>query len=429
MKTIKTAIFTFVALLLFTSSTYAIDYNGIGGIPAYPREDNPRTESIFVYENAPGSVVNDGVVVINNTSVTKTILVYATDTTPSSDGGFACKQYVEEVTDEGTWFKLEQTEVTLEGGKNVIVPFTVTIPSNASVGEHNACVVIQEKVEADTDSGVNLYFRAAIRAMITIPGDIVKKLDIKKFEYLKTENGKNTLTLTLSNSGNVSLDTTIEIEVKDLVTSKLFFSNKSEYPILHSNDQTFNFDLENNPWGGVYKAMVTVTYDGASGQETETKDLIFVIVPSIYAMALYAASLIIIVTSTLLITGPKRRAKIGIKNSKEYIVKEGDTLNSIAKDHEVKWKLLAKMNSKNPPYDVSVGETLKIPNLKEKIEKPITPPVIEQPVIETKQPTFQTYSPENVITPASTPSAPINPSDKPLTQQTETPIEQQPPVI
>lgn len=82
MKTLKTATLIISLLALSTASAFAIEYSGIGGIPAYPKEDNPRSESIFIYENAPGSVVEDGVVVINNTQDKKTILVYATDTTP-----------------------------------------------------------------------------------------------------------------------------------------------------------------------------------------------------------------------------------------------------------------------------------------------------------------------------------------------------------
>ena len=149
MKKIQTVLPIILLLLIsFTQPLLAIEYGGIGGRPAYPDENNERTESIFIYESAPGTIEEDGIVVVNNTAETKTILVYATDTTPSSGGGFACKQYAEEITDIGTWFKLEKNEVTLPAGKNEIIPFTVSIPSDVSVGEHDACLVVQEKKEA-----------------------------------------------------------------------------------------------------------------------------------------------------------------------------------------------------------------------------------------------------------------------------------------
>lgn len=382
MKKTKTAIFTLLLFTAFASSIYAIEQRGIGILPANPREDNERTQSIFIYESAPGSVVEDGVMVINNTKETKTILIYATDTTPSSDGAFACKQLVEEVVNEGTWYKLEKSEVTLEPNTNEIVPFKVTIPEGVSVGEHNACIVAQEKKELANNPGVNLNFRSAIRAAVTIPGDVIKKLEIGDFHYSKNENDKNQLILTLANSGNVSLDSKIKIDVNNFVTSKLFYTNSSDFTIINNKKQTLNFDIENNPWGGVYRANVTTTFEGLNGIETLTKDIVFAIIPSAYALALYIVVLIIIITAILLTLGSKKKFVAAVKDSNEYIVKEGDTFNSIAKDHNVDWKFLAKVNNKKPPFDVEVGEKILIPLIKpknkEEEKKEIQAPV--QPV-------------------------------------------------
>lgn len=374
MKNLKTAIISLTFLIFSFTPLLAIEYSGIGGVPAYPREDNPRSESIFVYDNAPGSVVKDGIVVINNTNEVKTILVYATDTTPSSGGGFACKQFAEEVTDEGTWFKLTKDEVTLEPNTNEIVDFTLTIPENVTSGEHNACIVVQEKKEEDTDAGINLNFRAAIRAMLVVPGDLIRELSIKSFTYLKTDNEKNMLNLILTNSGNVSLDTNINIEVKNFLTQSIFLSNQSQYSILHSNDQEFNFDLDNNPWGGIYKANVDVSYVADDGERILTDELIFLIVPSIYVLGLYSVILILIFTGIFLIFDSKVRIRKAIADSSEYIVQEGDTIKSIAQDHNVKWKLIARLNHKKVPYEVTKGERLLVPSLgKKKSDTPTTP--------------------------------------------------------
>jgi LysM repeat protein len=389
MKKTKTAILTLVIFTLFSTTLFAIEYGGIGGVPAYPREDTPRSEEIFIYENAPGSVIEDGVAVMNNTNQTKTILVYATDTTPSSGGGFACKQYAEEVVAEGTWYELEKDEVTIEAGKNEIVPFKVTIPEDVTVGEHNACIVMQEKKEEDTSAGANISVRAAIRAMVIVPGDIIRKLSINDFKYVKTENDKNLINLIVENSGNVSLDTQVDIEIKNYLTSKVFYSSSATYSILHSNKQEFNFDLDNNPWGGVYKAKVTLTYEGNAGTETITKDITFIIVPTIYAMALYATVLIILIASLLLILGRKRKVAVASKNSHKYTVKEGDSIYSIAKDHTVNWELVAKINKMKVPYTVKPGDTILIPLVKDKKEEKKKEEVVmaenTQPEVPTQQ--------------------------------------------
>jgi hypothetical protein len=43
-----------LSLLGMTFSVSAIEYGGFGGRPAYPREDNARTESIFIHTLEPG---------------------------------------------------------------------------------------------------------------------------------------------------------------------------------------------------------------------------------------------------------------------------------------------------------------------------------------------------------------------------------------
>lgn len=125
---------------------------------------------------------------MNNTQEKKTFLVYASDSTPSTDGAFACKQFTEEKKDVGSWIELSKTEVTLDPGTNQIVPFTITVPKNAGVGEHNGCILIQEKKDApkDEQAGMSLSVRTGIRVAITIPGELQRKLEIAGFSLEKT---------------------------------------------------------------------------------------------------------------------------------------------------------------------------------------------------------------------------------------------------
>ena len=136
-----------LALLLCVSvpQVFAIEFKGIGGRPAYPRNDNPRTDSIFVHTINPGEEIKDGVRVINNADIEKTLLVYGADSIKSSGGGFACKQLLDTQTQVGIWIKLEKTEVTLQPHTNEVIDFVIVAPINAPVGENNGCILIQEK--------------------------------------------------------------------------------------------------------------------------------------------------------------------------------------------------------------------------------------------------------------------------------------------
>ena len=134
-----------MATTAFASNALAMGYGGIGGRPAYPRPDNPRTESIFIHTLDPGVVQKDGILLVNNTEKQKTLQVYAVDSMVSSGGAFACRQMTEPKNDVGNWIKLKKSEVTLNSKANEIVPFTITVPQNAGVGEHNGCIRSEER--------------------------------------------------------------------------------------------------------------------------------------------------------------------------------------------------------------------------------------------------------------------------------------------
>lgn len=50
-----------------------------------------------------------------------------------------------------------------------------------------------------------------------------------------------------------------------------------------------------------------------------------------------------------------------LRSTQKYTVKTGDTLYSIADALNLEWKELAALNELQPPYDLSVGQELKLP--------------------------------------------------------------------
>ncbi len=238
-----------LVVLGMSFSVSAIEYGGFGGRPAFPREDNARTESIFIHTLEPGITQKEGVKVVNNTQEKKTFLIYGSDSTPSTDGAFACKQFLEEKKDVGTWIELSKNEVTLDPGTNQVIPFTITVPKNASVGEHNGCILIQEKKDAPAEdqAGMSLSVRTGIRVALTIPGDLERKLEIAGFTLDRTETGF-TLHPQVKNTGNVSIDADAR------VTTRYFFGpilikHGGQYPILRGDTSDWSFEIKHPFWG------------------------------------------------------------------------------------------------------------------------------------------------------------------------------------
>jgi len=261
-------------LLAATNSAYAVEYGGIGGRPANPQQGNERSESIFIYTLKPGQSASDAVQIINNTPTERTISVYPVDSTIASGGTFSCAQKAEKITQVGGWITLEQSTVTVKPQTNVKIPFTITAPQNADVGEHNGCIAVQDASEDATkadDGGVLLSFRSAIRVAVTVPGKIIKKLTIDSVAVTSNDAGKLVVSPTVNNEGNVSLDTTLTTTIRSFFGTEQATS-KSTYPVLSRSKASWNFELDKPFWGGWYTAEVTAAYSDDSNATLGQKD-------------------------------------------------------------------------------------------------------------------------------------------------------------
>ncbi len=368
----------FLSIVLLGNTALA-DSATIGGRPANPRDDNPRSKSIFVYSLEPGQSVKDAVQIFNTTEEQKTILVYATDSVVSSGGAFACEQAAEPADDSGSWIKLSRNEITLAKQSSATVPFTVTIPKDVQPGEHNACIAIQEKdaAPAAVGNGIALNFRSAIRVAITVPGEINKQLTIDKVS-LREQNGKIIGTVKLKNSGNVSLDTTVVASLKRLCGINLQ-TIEGTYPSLPGTVTELNFEYKKPYWGGLVRLHATGSYnsntdntlgEGSVDTTVNGKSGLIIIWPQPLAFIIILSVIGLLVA---LIYYLARRYYILPRQAKiyhEYIVKDGDNIQELAKKTNTNWRHLAHVNSIKAPYTLQEGSTIKLPNIPAQTKEP-----------------------------------------------------------
>lgn len=373
MNTKNKIIIIFAALLMFVSrvNVHAIEYSGFGGRPANSDPNNPRTESIFIYTLSPEEKKEDGVRIINNSQVTKTFNVYATDSTPSTGGAFACKQFLEDQTGVGSWIKLAKSEVTLPAGQNEIVPFTISTPENVSVGEHNGCILIQEKKSEATASGVNISMRTGLRVVVTIPGNALRSIVIESFTLSKKDDGSILFHPKLKNEGNVSIDTDVSV-VTRYFFGKEFLTQGGQYPVFRGEIGEWNFELKRPFWGGWYKSDLTVSYDNNYGAgvgqvsgktltRLESPTLWFFVTPTPAALAIEIIIILLLLALLGLWLFSVRRWRWIANHWVSHKVIKSENIQELAKRYNVSWKLLAKVNSIEPPYVVEAGKIIKVP--------------------------------------------------------------------
>lgn len=374
MRKVSRAILSVVIIsLLFGSlgGVFAQNANtGVGGRPAYPREDNERSSSIFVHTLEPGESTIDGINVINNSDATKTVAVYATDSVASSGGAFACAQKVDEVEDVGSWVKLDKNSVTLEPQESEIIDFVVSVPADTEVGEYNGCIVMQgEEPPVGTDQGIGLSFRSAIRIAILVPGEVIKNLEIVDFNGTVHQD-KVTLTPYIENTGNVSVDASIET-ILYYINGAVYSRAGGQFPVLRGETGEWNFDHNRPFWGGLFKAKVTASYDantenylGASNPQIKTlnyPETWILVMPTWQALIAEIFGLILVILGIKRFIDFLRFRRGVVRSWKEHTVVAGDNIKSLAKVHKITWRALARANKLKAPFTLEVGQKIKVP--------------------------------------------------------------------
>ena len=251
----------------------AVEGGGIGIYPAEPNPAVPLSSSWFIYNLLPGEVKNDAVIVANTGDVTKTMKIYSVDATTTKSGSFVLREESENRSGVGDWVRLAKSEVTLAPGQQEKIEFTIEIPTEAEVGDHIGGIVAQPAVEA-SEGIINVVTRVGARIYETVPGDIVRRLELNGFGYELVGQGGNRdkirFGFSLANRGNVHLnpDAAIvivndlngnQVESLDASLGTIFPGGETEVPVVWVNTPLF----------GKYVARATVTYGDRAGEKIE----------------------------------------------------------------------------------------------------------------------------------------------------------------
>ena len=110
--------------------------------PTKAFEDRPETFSYFSYSLEPGAVLSDAALVMNSGDVPVTLKLYAADGITAVNGGTAFAREGQEPSGVNRWLSLPVTEIALVPGEEMAVPFTITVPADASPGQHVAGLVV-----------------------------------------------------------------------------------------------------------------------------------------------------------------------------------------------------------------------------------------------------------------------------------------------
>lgn len=191
-----------------------------GGDPAItwqiqPSSKNgPTNRPYFVYDLKPGARVRDYVGVTNLGHTALSVDVYAADGYNSSDGGaFDVRPASVRPVDIGSWVTLAKRRVTIAPRTRADIPFTLSVPRNATPGDHVGGVVASvTSVSADSSgSRVSQQRRVGTRMYLRVAGPTTTSAKITDVHVSfggagnPLHFGETTVRYTITNDGNTLL--------------------------------------------------------------------------------------------------------------------------------------------------------------------------------------------------------------------------------
>lgn len=225
-----------MAFLLLTSLALAMMWPS----PAFAAAGIGVSPGFIEVDTAPGQIVEKTVSVSNEGDGPITLRAYAMDRRVQAGGQLVFLDPGDPRDSAASWLTISPTEFTIEPGKETIVACKVSVPQNASPGDHVA-VAFFENAPKGTGGGVSIGSRVGVVIPVRVAGAVVASGNLTSFRcpplpinlhlslfgkrllwttwtpsFPITERGPLNFEAAIENTGNVRLEVDGKIEVKDL---------------------------------------------------------------------------------------------------------------------------------------------------------------------------------------------------------------------
>ena len=275
MKRILSLILIVISLVLLTEAGIVLANEGnvsFGIRPTKAYADRPSTFSYFVYELVPDSVMTDEALVMNSGDVPVTLKFYAADGITAINCGTAFAKQGQEISGVAGWLSLSVTEISLEPGEEMVVPFTINVPPDASPGHHVAGLVVEAPPSGgetptaggETQFTVNVVRQAGVAVVIDVPGPHIAGLEITGVSLKQQGDQGATFVIAVHNTGNIFIKAEGSLLITDLEYKELASVPLKMDTVLPGDTTTFQVTHPVYLADGRYLLNATLEY--ADGQ-------------------------------------------------------------------------------------------------------------------------------------------------------------------
>ncbi|THV29548.1 WxL protein peptidoglycan domain-containing protein [Glycomyces paridis] len=184
-------------------------------------QDGPDGRAAFDYALDPGETVIDFVGVSNFSTEPITLRLYASDAYTGESGAFDLLPSGTEPVDVGSWIGFNEQTLTVAPETRLDVPFALTVPADATPGDHVGGIVAAVTEAATDASGAEVLVerRVGARVHLRVAGELDPLLSPEvgqatyHYGWNPVEPGSITFDYEVENTGNVRLQGTLVARV------------------------------------------------------------------------------------------------------------------------------------------------------------------------------------------------------------------------
>lgn len=167
----------------------------------------------LMHDVDPGQSVSDAIAITNLSETDLTLRIAATDAfSDPQSGGFSLLPTDDAPADVGAWVQLPASEVTVPARSRAEVPVLISVPSDATPGDHVGGIITSHTGAATDENGqpVLVEARIAMRVYLSVTGERQPALSVSDVHTTFTlgadqATGTMRTTFTVRNTGNTRL--------------------------------------------------------------------------------------------------------------------------------------------------------------------------------------------------------------------------------
>ncbi|MEU6395376.1 DUF916 domain-containing protein [Streptomyces cinnamoneus] len=289
----RTAFVVLLLLVLTTLSPAPAGAADNGEWSVRPADSAITPRAAFELPTQPGTTLTDRAVVTNTTTAQLTFRLYVADAhNTERDGGLAVRGIEEIQRGVGAWGKPEQETITVPARSAVTVGITLTVPRDASPGDHvGALVAVDTRVQPADGSHLGVQRGVGARIYLRVEGPQQPGLAVEDVRFTArspqipwTGTRDSTVAYTLHNTGNVKLAPEVSLRVGGMVVGGPGERRLANVPaeLLPGQKVRLTETWAGAPFAGWGQVTVMASADAVRGSGTDG----FLEVPWLFAVCL-----------------------------------------------------------------------------------------------------------------------------------------------